>query len=258
MGHSSTPAPGPASAAAAPALRRGLALLRAIARDGGSTPSALAQRVRMPRATLYRLLAVLVDEGWASVDPPGRYRGGPRLAELAPAHRDLVADARPVLERLAAALGESVKLVLRDGHEAVTVAAVVPRDNCIAARVGTRMPLHVGASQRLLLAHAPAAVREGVLAGPLERRTRRTIVSPERLRRDLEALGRRREVASHGEGIDGVGATAALVGRPGREPLAALVAVYVYASQSARSLARLRRAVAEGAAAIGRASGAAE
>ena len=71
------------------------------------------------------------------------------------------------METLAAELGETVKLVVRDGREALTVAAVIPRDACIASRVGTRLPLHVGASQRLLLAHAPAEIRDAVLASPL-------------------------------------------------------------------------------------------
>lgn len=256
MGDSSTTTAGSGSDAGTPALRRGLALLRQLAASPeGVTAADLAARLDVPRATLYRLLRALLDEGFAALaDDGGRYRLGPAVARLVRpgARGDLEGVARPVMASLATALGETVKLVVRDGLEVLTVAAVIPRDACIASRVGTRLPLHVGASQRLLLAHAPAEVRETVLAGPLARVTPRTLTSPLRLRRELALLAGRRELASHGEGIDGVGATAALVGPPGAEPLGALVAVYVYASQNARTLARMRRAVLEGAEAITR------
>ena len=240
-----------------PTLRRGLALLRDLAQTArGRSAAELARRLGVPRATLYRVLRALQDEGFVvTAADGGRYLLGPALAQLAGAaggRRELEAAARPVMETLAAELGETVKLVVRDGHEALTVAAVIPRDACIASRVGTRLPLHVGASQRLLLAHAPAEVRDAVVASPLARVTARTITSSARLRRELDALAGRRELASHGEGIDGVGATAALVGDPGLEPAAALVAVYVYASQTARSLARIRRKLLDAAARINR------
>ena len=69
----------------------------------------------------------------------------------------------------------------------------------------------------------------------------RTITSRARLLHDVAALATRRHVASHGEGVEGVGATAALVGPQDAEPRGSLVAVYIHASQSARSLALIRR-----------------
>jgi len=236
----------------APALRRGLALLRAIAaRSDGATMSELAQAVVIPRATAYRLLRALVDEDFVAAAPgtTGRYVLGPAVevlrggASAGPRLEDIAA---PVMEALAASLGETVKLVVRDGLEALTIAVSMPsRDSCLVARVGTRLPLHVGASQRLLLAHAPEAVREAVLAGPLARFTPRTLVSRARLRRECEILAGERTFQSQGEGIDGVGAATALVGRAGIEPRAALVSVYVYANRSAtRRAATLRQTAA--------------
>jgi len=246
--------------AGTPALSRGLAVLRALAGRGeGLSAAELAARVGAPRATLYRILRTLVNEGFASPAPGagGRYVLGPALRTLraeARQPRDLEPAARPVMDALAARLGETVKLVVREGLEAVTVAVTIPRrDSCIASRVGTRMPLHVGASQRLLLSHAPDKVRDAVLAGPLPRVASRTITSSARLARDLGSLAGRRQVAGHDEGVEGVGATAALVGPERAEPVAALVAVYVFASQGARRLAEIRRRTSEAADAITRA-----
>ena len=233
----------------APALSRGLAVLREIAaRPEGAGAAELAGSLGIPRATLYRLLATLVDGGFAQPASPlsARYVLGPALGRIAGTRepeRDLVELARPVMDLLARELGETVKLVVRDGLEALTVAASIPRrDSCIASRVGARLPLYVGASQRLLLAHASLAVRDRVLAGPLDRVASRTITHAGRLRAELAVLAGRRVFASHGEGVEGVGATAVLIGRPRAEPKAALVTVYVFASQGQRRLADIRRA----------------
>ena len=241
----------------APALSRGLAVLREIAaRPEGAGAAELARKLGIPRATLYRLLGTLVAGGFAQPAPglPARYVLGPALGRIAGTRepeRDLVDLARPVMDALARELGETVKLVVRDGFEALTVAVSLPRrDSCIASRVGTRLPLYVGASQRLLLAHAPPPVRDRVLAGPLDRVASRTITHPGRLRAELDALAARRAFASHGEGVEGVGATAVLIGAPRAEPKAALVAVYVFASQGQRRLADVRRATIRAADAI--------
>lgn len=250
MGHDSTASPADGDA---PALRRGLALLRALAGAGhGVAMSTLLTDVAMPRATAYRLLRALVDEGFAAVAPgaPGRYVLGPAVDALRGpgAQRTLEDVALPVMHALAAATGETVKLVVRDGLEALTLAVAMPsRDSCIASRVGTRLPLHVGASQRLLLAHAPPDVRAAVLGGPLPRHTSRTIVSRARLARELDQLAARRTFTSHGEGMEGVGAAAALVGSAASEPRAALVTVYVYANGNASRRARILRETAQAA-----------
>ena len=245
--------------AGTPALSRGLAALRALAGSGGGLSAAeLAERTGAPRATLYRILRTLVSEGYAAAAPGagGRYVLGPAARSLAgPAgdSPDLAALALPAMEALAARLGETVKLVVREGVEAVTLAVALPRrEACIASRVGARLPLHVGASQRLLLAHAPEPVRRAVLAGPLPRVASRTITSSARLARDVAFLAGRRTLAGHDEGVEGVGATAALVGSPGAEPRAALVAVYVFASQGARRLREIRDRTVETADAITR------
>ena len=246
--------------AGTPALSRGLAVLRALAaHPEGLSAAELAGQVETPRATLYRILRTLVGEGFARATPGagGRYSLGAAARALgAPAGEspDLAASARPIMEALAARLGETVKLVVREGLEAVTLAVAIPRrEACIASRLGNRLPLHVGVSQRLLLAHAPEAVRRAVLVGPLAKVTGRTVTSRSRLARDLVSLAGVTDHAGHGEGVEGVGATAALVGSPGREPAAALVAVYVHASQGALRLRAIRTGVVEAAAAITRA-----
>jgi len=216
---------------------------------GGVSAGELQRETAMPRATLYRLLAVLCENGFAL--PPGdgadRYRIGPEIARLAGAAdrpRDLVSAARPVMERLARQVRETVKLVVVDGTDALTCAvADTGLEARVTALVGTKVPLHIGASQRLLLAHAPATLWRRVLSQPLEQRTGRTLSDPARLRASLDKLRRVDSEQTYGEGIQGVGAAAALVRNAQDRVQAALVAVYIHAGKSTRELQAVRAAV---------------
>lgn len=232
----------------APAVERAVQILLAVAAEpAGLGAKALGSATGMPRATLYRILRVLLAHGLLQTTP-GRdvtYQLGPTLARLGrqvDAPRDLLTLARPVMQRLARDIGETVKLVARDGLEAVTLAvADSGLDARVTSRPGTRLPLHMGASQRLLLAHGGPALWREVLGRPLEGRTARTFNDPRQLRASLESLRRTDSVQGHGEGIDGVGAAATLVRGSDDAVLGALVAVYIH---TGKGLAQ-RRGIAQ-------------
>ncbi len=233
---------------AAPAVERTVQLLRLLGdAPEGLGPQQLAAGTGMPRATLFRFLKVLGTEGFVQSGAGGVYRLGPAVAQLA-RHAaqpgDLLAAARPAMQRLARELGETVKLVVRDGEEAVTVAvADAGLEARVTSLVGTRMPLNIGASQRLLLAHAPAEVQRRVLAGALPRRTARTFAEAAPLRASLLKLRQVDSVQGHGEGIDGVGAAATLVRGAHDAVLGALVAVYIHPGKPAARLKAIAAAV---------------
>ena len=241
--------PAPADSGA-PAVDRAVQLMLALAAaPEGLGAQALADATAMPRATLYRIVRVLLGHGLLQAAPgrEARYVLGPTLALLGAqvtTPRDLPTAARPVMHRLAQQLGETVKLVVRDGLEVVTVAvADTGLDARVTSRTGTRLPLHMGASQRLLLAHAGPAIWRQVLAAPLERRTARTLNDPQALRDSLEQLRRTDSVQGNGEGIDGVGASAALVRGAQDVVLGALVAVYIHTGKGAVRLRAIAQAV---------------
>lgn len=238
----------PHGESAAPAVERTVRLLELLGtQPRGLGGQALADATDMPRATLYRMLKVLAAHAFVQQAADGGWQLGPALARLgqrAARSTDLLGAAPPVMHRLAADVRETVKLVVVDGVEALTVAVADPHlEARVTARVGTRVPLHIGGSQRLLLSHAGAAAWRRVLSGPLERRTTRTLVDPARLRASLELLRRGDSEQSVGEGIDGVGAAAALVRGSGDRVLAALVAVYIHAGKPARQLQEIRARV---------------
>lgn len=72
----------------------------------------------------------------------------------------------------------------------------------MAFKIGQLLPLHAGAGQRMLLAHAPAAVVEHVLAQPVPHVTGRTR-GRSAIARELEQVRRQRFLVSHGEVSDG-------------------------------------------------------
>jgi len=244
----------PSTDTGAPAVERAVqVLLRLGQSPRGLSVQALAEATGTPRATLYRIVRVLSAHGIVvpGNGQDGLYRLGPTLARLGmqvAAPRDLVTLARPVMQELAGQVGETVKLVARDGLEVVTLAvADTELDARVTSRAGTRLPLHLGGSQRLLLAHAPAEVLRAVLAAPLARTTARTFSDPKRLRASLDKLKMTDSVQGHGEGLDGVGAAGTLVRGAGDEVLGALVAVYIHTGKSAAQLKKIALSVEEAA-----------
>jgi DNA-binding IclR family transcriptional regulator len=235
---------------AAPAVERTVLLLCLLGEQPhGLSTQRLAEITRTPRATLYRILGVLTAHGFVqqAEEGPARYQLGPAIAKLgrqAPQPRNFVALAQPLMERLAQTVRETVKLVVVDGLDALTLAvADTGLDARVTSRVGTRMPLYVGASQRLLLAHAGSELQERVLSQQLVPRTSRTLTDPRRLRASLARLRLEGTSQSHSEGIEGVGAASALVRGAGDIVLGAIAVVYIHKSKSAAQLRSLLDAV---------------
>ncbi len=133
--------------------------------------TALSAQAALPKATTLRLARKLTEWGALERTPDGRYTIGLRLLEvasLAPRGHGLRATALPYLEDLHHATGQHVLLAVRDGTEAVLVERLSARGaGRVMYRVGGRMPLHATGVGLVLLAHAPQAVQDTVLAGVL-------------------------------------------------------------------------------------------
>ncbi|MGH9382542.1 MAG: IclR family transcriptional regulator [Thermoanaerobaculia bacterium] len=138
---------------------RAVAVLKAFdetRREWGVTE--LAQRLGLAKATVYRLLAALVDTGMVAQDPESeRYRLGPEAIALgarALQASDLRTACRPVLEELARVSGETATLDVLVEDEVLILDEVAGRHLIgVAAEVGTRWPAHAASTGKLLLAH---------------------------------------------------------------------------------------------------------
>lgn len=156
------------------------------------TTTALARACDLPIPTTHRILVVLDRLGYVARDPLTReYRLGHAATELGRRSLglgDLQRRSLPVLRWVSNSAAETALLsVVSDAADYGYVAARVDRPDSLdlSLDVGRRMPLHAGASFKVLLAHVDATRAEALVAGQLERRCSRTITEPDRLRQDL-------------------------------------------------------------------------
>ena len=126
--------------------------------------AALAEATGFHRATAHRLATALEAHGILRRDSRGRFVLGPRLVELGRIASDglpLRDLARPMLEELVAATGESAQLYVRDGDSRICVDAVEsPHGLRTIVAVGAALPLDRGSAGRVLLRET-SALRRG-------------------------------------------------------------------------------------------------
>jgi IclR family acetate operon transcriptional repressor len=193
-------------------LERAFAILDEVAhRPAGVT--AIAERVRLPKSTVARLLATLEDVDAVERFEGSRWRIGPGVEALTAAvspQRSLISIARPFLADLVGELGEDAGLGLPDGNEILYVDQV-ESDNPVQVRdwTGTRAPLHAVPSGLVLLAEWPDEALDAYLRGDLAALTRRTVTDPDELRArlaDVRERGYAWGLEEFAEGIDSVAA----------------------------------------------------
>lgn len=149
------------SAAGPRTLRRGLQVLNTLREHGpaGLSVTALARATGLQRPTIYRLLAALVDSGLVGSAGPGkRFVANLDAPPAPPASQDpRIELALPAMSRLAQATGDAVFLVVREGHESLSLwREIGPYPvQILATYAGKRQPLGVGSGGMALLAALP-------------------------------------------------------------------------------------------------------
>jgi DNA-binding IclR family transcriptional regulator len=193
-------------------LERAFAILDEVARRPAGV-TAIAERVRLPKSTVARLLATLEELDAVERFDSTRWRIGPGVAALTAKvsrERSLISIVRPFLADLVADLGEDAGLGLPDGNEILYVDQV-ESDNPVQVRdwTGTRAPMHAVPSGLVLLAEWPEDALDAYLAGELVALTRHTLTDPRRLRarlREVRRAGYAWGLEEFAEGIDSVAA----------------------------------------------------
>ena len=164
VGHS-TPAPETASV-----LERILAILDGVRESGLSVSiTDLAARTQLPKSTVSRLVAALVEQRYLTRTEHG-VALGLRLFELgsrASVPRRLRALAAPVVRDLWEATGERVGLWVYHGTDMVSVAVVPGRLPMLPSRAGTRSPALTTASGKAFLAFCSDERIVGQVSGHL-------------------------------------------------------------------------------------------
>jgi len=181
---------------------RTLDILEALATRRGATGiSDLAQLVRLHVSTVHRLLATLVDRGYVRQDPESsRYHLGSRVFTLASAadlHLDLRLVARPYLERMMRASGETANLVTSSESEIVYIDQVASMHLVkMFTAPGMRAPLYCTGTGKVMLAFRDPSFTEPILNSQMRRYTAKTITTRPALEAELA------EIRSRGYSID--------------------------------------------------------
>jgi DNA-binding IclR family transcriptional regulator len=202
-----------------PAAERTLAVLRYLASQPRPVPAAaIARDLGLPRSTTYHLLAALERERFVTHLPEERrYALGVAAFEIGSAylrHEGMVRLGRPVLSRLVDEVGENGHLAVLDGREVLYLLEErAPRGDLLVTDVDVRLPAHLTASGRALLAHLPAAQRTALYPtrAAIGHRTGVGPTSLPELRALLDRTRRRGWADEDGEVTEGFASVAAPV-----------------------------------------------
>ncbi|HVH82948.1 MAG TPA: IclR family transcriptional regulator [Steroidobacteraceae bacterium] len=170
-------------------------VLEVLVRAGRAvTLSELMQATDLPKPTLHRTLALFEEAGFLAREPGGRaYIIGERLSRFA---LDVLrsdgaaAQRRTILRRVVSEITETCNLAVLKKAALVYLDRVeAPWPLRLYLPEGGGLPPHCCASGKLLLAHLPAAERQGLLELlPLERFTERTITDRAVLDSELDRI----------------------------------------------------------------------
>lgn len=192
------------SSSASPAVGRALDILLHLAgRSGPVQAAALARDLGIPQSSAYHILSVLVDRGFVVYVPTAQAYGlGVASFEIGSAylrHEPLERLARPILRTLASRLGQTVHLGVLYGAETVYLLKERPPagqsgevDAVLVTDIGVRLPAHLTASGRAILAHAGEAQLRALFTRPGNLITR-TGRGPRSLSELLSLLARDRD-----------------------------------------------------------------
>ncbi|WIY52387.1 IclR family transcriptional regulator [Devosia sp. YIM 151766] len=191
------------------ALVAALSLLDAFDDDVGLQLKDFHTRTGLNRSRILRFAGTLKACGYLYVDPvTNAYHLGPRLQAIAwmlqKSRGRFLAVVRPALRDLAGATGDTAFFSsIHNGLRLVVAREESSEGLRFVVDEGQTRPLHVGASSRVLLAFAPSAYRERILAQLTEESSDQI----EALLAELESIRRigfsvsRGEVTAHGFAI---------------------------------------------------------
>jgi len=224
-GPRSTTAHGSPALAIKRPMARWVRVLEAFAEQGEWGVRDLARSSGIPRSAAHRILHDMAGLGLlARADEPGRFRVGPDLARIGSRvaeHLDVQRVARPILERTAGTVGETIVLALYDAQRRKFSAVDAVETNHPIRYLWESLrdwsDLHLGSSGKGILAFLPDAERDAILDDLPDPIPGRVPLTKARLRRDLAAARRRGYVVSHGERFEGaVGVSAPIRDARGR------------------------------------------
>lgn len=199
-------------------LGKALTVLELIgAAPHGMTNADLLEKSGLPKTTLYRILATLIEHGLLRRDPSHRvYRLGFRYLELVRNSYlmpDLVAVATPELRALRDLTGETTYLAALDGNEVISLERCDgAHSQRSSAALGRSKPIYCTGQGKAILSRMPGKQRDALLRSiALRPLTPRTITDRRRLLAELHLTAARGYAVDDEEIVLGIRCVAAPV-----------------------------------------------
>ncbi|WP_448006359.1 IclR family transcriptional regulator [Agromyces bauzanensis] len=206
-----------------PAADQTLAILAHLAAQRGPVPAAtIAQALGLPRSTVYHLLAVMQHRGFVVHLPEERRYGlGIAAFELSSGfsrQQPLARLGRPLVAGLVDRLGESGHLAVLHGRDVLyLVEERAPRRPSLVTDVGVRLPAHLTATGRAMLAELPPAQLRALYPDRAAFASRHPLAEADgewsygRLKRVLATVREQGWAGEHGEVTGGLASVGAAV-----------------------------------------------
>jgi DNA-binding IclR family transcriptional regulator len=207
--------------------RRSVQVLEFLSRRGPVGVRAIAQQLKVPLGSMHRILLDLAEESVVERTPDGEWELSYRLLQITNLQLDRIQIphlARPVIEKLADATGETVHLSAPSGPEIVCIDKIQSGLQLqINTRVGSHGPMYCTGSGKVILAFMTLPERDRLIAAiPLRAVTPHTITDPAALRLDLERSRRRGYSTDHEESVPGIHCVAVPIFNRAGRPVAAI------------------------------------
>jgi IclR family transcriptional regulator, acetate operon repressor len=177
------------------AAARALAILETVSRSNEPVSAVdLGPRLGLPRATVHRQMLLLEQINFLQREPgTKRFIAGERLEQMsleALINTPKKSERHAVLQGLVDEVQETCNVTVLVGNEIV----YIDRVEChwplrTHFHIGSRVPIHCGASGKLFLSLMPAARRRRLLrAAALKRYTEKTVLDPDIIERELKRI----------------------------------------------------------------------
>ena len=200
------------------------------AHNEGMRTGELSEKLGFSKPTVSRLLNILHEHGFVHRSLSARkYTLGRSVLDIGKSAykyigSQLLPIAEPYINDLRNTIGESALLEVLAGDSTILVyRANGPLPVGILIKAGTRLPLHVSAGAKAILAFSPPEMVETILKKKLTRLTPKTITNPKLLKKNLEEIRHRGVAFCHGEYDLDVNAIGAPIFDHEKKPVAAVV-----------------------------------
>lgn len=173
-------------------LDRAMMILERLSTSGGMTLTEIAKELDQSPATAYRVLTTLETRGIVEMEPASQSwhvgAGAFRIGSAFLRRTNIAERARPVMQELMEATGETANLGVESGDLVLFVSQVETHESIRAFfPPGTRSQMHASGIGKALLSGMPPDRVRRIARHGLERFTPRTITQVERLLDNLAA-----------------------------------------------------------------------